>query len=400
MKTSFLRNALILGLLSAMGPFAIDMYLPALPAIGTSLKADTQQVQLSLLVFFLAIGVCQLVYGPVSDMLGRKRPLYFGLALFAVGSVGCSLADNIHTLIAFRLIEGVGACAGMVIPRAIVRDLHTGADATRLMSLLMLVFSVSPILAPLAGSIVIALFDWRAIFWFVTLAALLGIVMMATAMDESRPVSQRTAHTLASTFAAYRKLLADRRFIGLTLIGAFGMASFFSYLANSSFVLIEHYGITPTHYSFFFSVNAAAFIGMAQLNGWLCERLGLERVIRIGVTGSAALAALLFVLFAAGVDRLDVLASLVFVSFGFLGLVVPTTSVLALEEHGANAGTASALLGTLQMVVGAIVMACIAPFVDGTAMPMVTGIAASAGVAFTLAMLTLRGVPRPAPVAG
>jgi DHA1 family bicyclomycin/chloramphenicol resistance-like MFS transporter len=397
MNKTFLHNALILGLLSAMGPFAIDMYLPALPAIGQSLGADTQQVQLSLMAFFLAIGLCQLAYGPLSDIHGRKGPLYAGLGLFALGSIGCSLAPNIETLVVFRFIEGVGACAGMVIPRAIVRDLHTGADATRLTSLLMLVFSVSPILAPLAGSAVIAVASWRAIFWVVTLLAVLGLGMMALWMAETRPAAARVGSTWRSALSAYGTLLRDGHFMGLTFIGAFGMSAFFCYLANSSFVLIEHYGITPTQYSFFFSINAAAFIGVAQFNGRLCARYGMAQVVRGAVLCFAALAVLLWLLFAvAGIDSLLVLAVLVFFSFGFLGLVVPVTTVLALEEHGEIAGTASALLGTLQMVTGAVVMAVVAKFVNGGPLPMVTGIASCALLATAFTLVTLR---RPAPLA-
>lgn len=397
MNKTFLHNALILGLLSAMGPFAIDMYLPALPSIGQSLGADTQQVQLSLMAFFLALGLCQLIYGPLSDIHGRKGPLYAGLGLFAVGSIGCSLAPDIQTLVAFRFIEGVGACAGMVIPRAIVRDLHTGADATRLTSLLMLVFSVSPILAPLAGSAVIAVADWRAIFWVVTLLAVLGLGMMALWMAETRPAAARVGSTWRSALGAYGTLLRDGHFLGLTFIGAFGMSAFFCYLANSSFVLIEHYGITPTQYSFFFSINAAAFIGVAQFNGRLCARYGMTQVVRGAVLGFAALAVLLWLLFAlAGVDSLLVLAVLVFFSFGFLGLVVPVTAVLALEEHGEIAGTASALLGTLQMVTGAVVMAVVAKFVNGGPLPMVSGIAGCALIAAVFSLVTLRR-PAPAP---
>lgn len=152
MTSNFFKTALVLGLLSAIGPFAVDMYLPALPSIGSSLNTSMPAVQASLMVFFIAMGVGQIIYGPVSDMLGRKRPLFFGLAVFALASVGCALAPDIQTLIVLRFIQGLGASAAMVIPRAVVRDLHTGVDAARLMSLLMLVFSVSPVLAPLFGS--------------------------------------------------------------------------------------------------------------------------------------------------------------------------------------------------------------------------------------------------------
>ncbi|WP_294001048.1 multidrug effflux MFS transporter [Sphaerotilus sp.] len=389
MLSSLLRHALVLGLVSAIGPFAIDMYLPALPEIGHSLQADTAQVQRSLTVFFLALGVCQLLYGPLSDRFGRKPPLYFGLALFVAGSIGCALAPDIQTLIVLRFIAGVGACACTVIPRAVVRDLHTGVEATRLTSLLMLVFSVSPILAPLAGSLVIAVASWRWIFWTVSALGVLGIALLAWQLEESRPTSARTASTLGGVLATYWTLLRDRHFMALTLIGAFGMSAFFAYLGNSSFLLIGHYGVTPMQYGFLFSINAAAFIGTAQFNSRLCVRYGLVRVVQVGVAGFASIALGLWALFAFGVDRLDLLSVLVFCSFGWLGLVVPTTAVLALETHGEIAGTASALLGTTQMVIGAVVMGVLSLFIDGTPMPMVSGIGGCALVTGLLTWFTL-----------
>src|SRR4051812_33786500 len=197
-SSPFFKMALLLGLLSAIGPFAIDMYLPALPAIGQSLHADIGAVQMSLTAFFLSLGAGQLLYGPVSDMFGRKPPLYVGLVVFALASVGCAMATDIQTLIVLRFIQGLGAAAGMAIPRAVVRDLHTGTDAARLMSLLMLVFSVSPILAPLAGSVVIAFAGWRGVFWAVTIAAVAGLAMTVRLLDETRPASQRVESSLGS----------------------------------------------------------------------------------------------------------------------------------------------------------------------------------------------------------
>ena len=206
MNSNFLRTALVLGLLSAIGPFAIDMYLPALPSIEHSLNASMGAVQGSLMAFFAAIAIGQIVYGPVSDMVGRKAPLYFGLALFGLGSIGCALAPDIHTLVALRFVQGLGACAGMVVPRAVVRDLHTGVDAARLMSLLMLVFSVSPILAPLAGSLLIESFGWRSVFWAVTVTAVLGMVLLGTSLPETRPPAQRVDSSVASALTAYGEL--------------------------------------------------------------------------------------------------------------------------------------------------------------------------------------------------
>lgn len=389
MTQSFLRAALILGLLSAIGPFAIDMYLPALPSIGQSLDASIGAVQASLMAFFIALGVGQLIYGPVSDQIGRKPPLYFGLVLFAIGSVGCALAPDIHILVAMRFVQGLGACVCTVVPRAVVRDLYTGADALRLMSMLMLVFSVSPILAPLAGSLLIEWQGWRSAFWFMLVIGLLGLVVMTTHMSETRPPEARVGSSWGQAFRGYATLLRDRHFLGLVFIGSFGIASFFAYLANSSFVLIDHYGLTPRQYSIVFAANAASFIGMSQLTGRLGQRFGLKPMVRAASHGYAGIMGLLLVLFLLGVEALPVLLALLFVGYGFLGLIIPTTAILALEDHGPIAGTASALMGTLQFATGASVMAVVGLFVDGTALPMVAGIAGSALMSWLLVRGTL-----------
>ena len=391
MKSNFLQTALVLGLLSAIGPFAIDMYLPALPSIGQSLNASMGAVQASLMAFFLALGLGQLIYGPVSDMVGRKPPIYFGLTLFGISSVGCALAPDVDTLIALRFVQGLGACAGMVIPRAVVRDLHTGVDAARLMSMLMLVFSVCPILAPLAGSLMTEWAGWRSVFWSVAVLAVLGIVLLATSLPETRSPAQRLNSNVRGALSAYGTLLRDRYFLGLVCIGAFGISSFFSYLANSPFVLMNHFGLTPRQYSMAFALNAASFIGSAQFTGRLSARFGLLSVVKGAVLGYAVVMAALLALNLLGVDRLDVLIGMMLLGFGFLGLVMPTTAVLALDEHGSIAGTASALMGTLQFGGGAAVMAIVGPFVDGTARPMIAGIASCALLAFVIARITLYG---------
>ena len=399
MPSRFLKFALVLGLLSAIGPFAIDMYLPALPSIGKSLGATVGAVQASLMAFFIALGLGQIVYGPVSDMFGRKGPLYAGLVLFALASVGCALAPDIQTLVALRFVQGLGACATMVIPRAVVRDMHTGTEAARLVSMLMLVFSVSPILAPLAGSLLIESIGWRSVFWAVTVIALFCLLLLAFGLPETRPASQRRHSSVRSALAGYGVLLRDRQFLGLVFIGAFGASGFFAYLANSPFVLIDHYGLTPRQYGLAFAINAAAFIGSSQFTAALTGRWGLVRVVRIAATGHAVVMVALLAVYLLGVDRLDVLIVMLLAGFAFLGLVLPTTAVLALEAHGAIAGTASALMGTLQFVTGAAVMATVGLFADTTARPMVAGIACCALLAWILARLTLGSgaVPTPHP---
>jgi len=388
-QNSFTRNALILGLLTAIGPFAIDMYLPALPAIGVDLHASTASVQMTLMSYFIGFGLSQIVYGPLSDMLGRKPPLYFGLAVFIVATLGCSFAGSIESLVGWRLAQGIGAAAAMVIPRAVIRDLHTGIEATRLMSLVMLVLSVSPILAPLVGSGLIVPFGWRAVFLAVALVAVLGILLTAFALGETRPPEERITSDLRTVLAGYGLLLRDKHFLGVILVGGFGMASFFIFLASSSFIYIDHYGLSPTQYSLAFSVNAIGFIGTSQFSARLGLRYGMGRVILGAAVGYAATAFVLLAMVLFGADSLAVLMVMLFVTFSFLGLVIPTSMVLSLERHGPIAGMASALGGTLQMVTGAVVLAVGGLFFDGTILPMVVTIAGCAAVAFLLARLTL-----------
>jgi DHA1 family bicyclomycin/chloramphenicol resistance-like MFS transporter len=399
MQHRFFRMALVLGLLSAIGPFAIDMYLPALPAIGVALQADVLAVQLSLMAFFISFAISQIVYGPASDMFGRKPPLYVGIVLFIVGSIGCALAPDIGWLVAFRFLQGLGGGAPIVVPRAIVRDLHTGVEATKLMALLMLVFSVSPILAPLIGSLIIDAAGWRAIFWAVTAVGAIGLLLVAFTLEETRPPEQRAQSDVASTLRAFGMLLRDTHFMGLTAIGAFGMASFFIYLANSSFVLIGHYGLTPRQYSFAFAVNAASFIGVSQFAGRLAARFGLPRIVSVAALGFAVSMCALCALNLAGVQSLALMIALLLFGFGFLGLVIPTTSVLALDDHGDIAGAASALMGTLQLVLGSVVIGVMSGLVDGTPRPMLAGIAVASVGALLLTYLTLGGRARSASAA-
>ena len=390
MPSSYLRNAIVLGLMSAVGPFAIDMYIPALPSIAADLNTTTAATQLTLTVFFVSFGVLQIVYGPVSDMVGRKPPLYFGLALFTLGSIGCAVSPTVGWLIACRFLQGVGASAVMVIPRAIIRDLHTGHEATRLMALVMLVFSVSPILAPLTGSALIVPFGWRAVFVAVTIAAVASLLLLAFLLPETHPPQNRVKVGVRDVFSGFAKLLRDWHFLGLTFIGGLGMSSFFAFLASSSFIYIDHFGLTPTQYSLAFALNAIGFIGASQFAAPLGANFGTARVVMGAVTLFMTFALVLLAVTLAGVDRLPVLIGLLFVSFAWLGLVIPSTMVLSLEDHGPIAGIASALGGTIQMMTGASVIAVVSLFFNGTPKPMVVTIALCAVAAFTVAFVTLR----------
>lgn len=385
MPISPLHLVVVLGVLSAIGPLAIDMYLPALPSIGQSLGASMTAVQMSLLVYFLSLGIGQAIYGPLSDQIGRKPPMYFGLALFITGSIGCALAPNIQILIVSRFFQGSGACAAMVIPPAIVRDLHTGNTAVKLMARLMLVFSVSPLLAPLAGSLLIKWYGWRSVFWVIALLGLSTLAMLSFRFPETRPVVGEKRVNLRRLMSTYGSLLRDRAFLQLVAIGALGVSSFFLYLANSSFVLINHYGLTPIKYSIAFSINAVAFIGAAQLAGKLGKHFGLVEVLKTALKGYCGIMSLLLVLYLFGLDRVEVLIVMLFIGYGLLGLIVPTCTVLALDGHGTVAGSASALLGAARFVTGAAIIGGVGLFSNGSPLAMLGGIAACAITALVLA---------------
>ena len=394
MPRSIAHLALLLGLITAVGPFAIDIYLPALPTLGASLHASPAAVQMSLTVFFMIIGVCQLFYGPISDVFGRKPPIYAGMVIFAIGSVGCALAPTIEVLIGFRAVQAFGACAGMVIPRAIVRDLYTGHEAARLMALLMLVMSVSPILAPLAGSLVISIWSWREVFAVLAVVAVACLVMTIVQLPETHPAERRLGKNLGNAFGSYGALLRDPVFTGLAVVSGFGLATFFVFIGSAPFVYIEYFGLTPTQFSLCFALNAASFFAMSQLTARLSARFGLAPLIRGSVIAVTVFLAALAIT-TLWIDSLAVMMTLLFVGFGFLGLLLPAAGVLSLEDHGAVAvaGSASALLGAIQMIVAAVSMTVVGVFADHTPAPMLMGIALCAVAAMLTTLWTLRRLP-------
>jgi DHA1 family bicyclomycin/chloramphenicol resistance-like MFS transporter len=393
-----LRIALVIGLLSLVGPFSIDMYLPALPELAAELGATPQAVQFTLSAYFAAFGLSQLVYGPLSDRLGRKPPIYIGVGIFLVGSLACALAPTIGALIAARFLQGLGAATVMVVPRAMIRDLHSGPSATRMMAMVMLVISVSPMLAPLAGSGVMLLGSWRWIFGVLALLGLASLALTAFVLPETLGAERRAGTTLRTMVRGARRLLGDRDFVGLTLIGGFSMASFFIFLASASFVYTEQFGLSPTGFSLAFALNAIGFFSASQQAATLGERFGMARVVLTAVGVFAAITATLTLITVAGFGTLPVIVGMLFCANAFLGVVMPTTMVMALDPHPDIAGLASSLGGTLQMLTGGVMIALAGPFFNGTATPMVAAIATAGSLAFTMAVLTLRRKLVPTPV--
>ena len=391
MKPEIFKLAVILALLGAVGPVAIDMYIPALPKIAADLGADASAAQWTLMSFFSAFGICQLVYGPASDSVGRKPPLYFGLGLFLVASAACALAPSMGWLIAARFVQGVGAAAVMSIPRAIIRDLYTGNDATRLMSTIMLVTSVSPMLAPLGGSTLMAGFGWPAVFWFAAGTAGVSLLLTRFGLKETLHAEYRTRFEFGSMVAAFKVLVRDRNFIGQTIIGGAGMASFFAFLATAPFLYTQYFGLTSTQFSLAFALNALGFFAASQLAATLGNRFGAMPVVRFCVAGFAAATVLLFAVFAAGIGTFVALVGLLIVANGFLGLVIPTAMVLSLEEHGPIAGTAASLGGTMQMLIGAAAIVGVSLVFDGKPVTLAAVIALCGIVALLVSLLMLGG---------
>ena len=386
---SLFRTALVLGLLSAVGPFAIDLYLPALPNIAASLNSDVAAAQMTLTAYFVAFGLSQLFYGPWADQVGRKLPLFVGLGVFIGGTVLCALAPSMGALTAGRFVQGLGGAVLMVVPRAVIRDMHTGTQATKLMAMVMLVISVSPMLAPLVGSGLIALGSWRLLFWVLAGAAVLSLVLTQVALPETLPPERRERVNVAALRRGAGVLLRDPVFMGLTFIGGFGMASFFVFIASAAFVYTEQFGLTPTGFSLAFAINALGFFGASQAAGWLGERFGIVPLMRWAVTGFAVVTCTLLALALAGLASLPVIVAFLFCANACLGLVIPTTMVMALDAHGRMAGLASSLGGTLQMLAGGVMIGVTGLFFDGTATPMIAAIALCAVGAFVLSRLTL-----------
>jgi MFS transporter, DHA1 family, multidrug resistance protein len=392
---SLVRISLILGLVAAVGPFAIDMYLPAMPKIGADLATSMRAVQWTIVAYFIAFGLAQLVYGPWADQAGRKPPMYAGLALFILGTVICIFAPTIEMLILGRFIQGIGGAANMVVLRAVIRDLATGSDATRMMSTIMIVIAISPLLAPLSGSALLAFGTWRLIFWALLVAASLSFFLIRFALDETLRPEHRQQFDLATMRRGVGVLMRDRGFMSMTFLAGFAFASFFVFIASASFVYTGQFGLSPTQFSFAFAINAFGFFAASQFAAPLGQRLGAHRMVVLATTGFALATFALFAVALAGFASLPVTMAGLFVANMFLGVVLPVSQVLALEDQGEHAGLASSLGGTMQMVAAGLLVAAAGPFLDGTVVPMLGAIALCGAIALMLS----RFVPRQAVLA-
>ncbi len=364
------RLVIVLGSVNAIGPLSIDMYLPAFPEIARSLETSASSVQLTLTACVAGLALGQLLIGPLSDRYGRRTPLIAAMSVYAVASVLCALAPNVLALTGLRFVQGLAGAGGVVIARAVVRDLHSGAAAVRLFSSLMLVTGLAPILAPLAGGQVLNHTSWRGIFWVLTVLSALIALLVTFGLRETLPKARRSSSGLAETLRTMRALLRDRWFVGHGLAGGLGFGALFAYISGSSFVLQGIYGVSPQLYSVLFAMNGLGLIAGSQVNARLVGRFGPAYLLRAGLVAIAVSASALLVVVSVG--GLGVVAVLVpmFVIVSSLAFVLPNSTALALNDHAAVAGTASALLGMGQFVIGAAVAPLVGAAGTESAVPM------------------------------
>ncbi len=360
---------LVLGLVTAFDAMSIDMYLPAFTAIGQSLGADAGTLQISLSVFIAALAVGQLFYGPLTERFGRRRPLMIGILLFTVASVLVALARDMETFLLARALQGLGAAAGLVIPRTIVADLFAPRDGAKVFSLLMQVMMISPIAAPPLGGLLLGVLGWRAIFWMLALIGVLAAIATLRIVPESLEPEARRPSGIGSALATYARLLRQGRFAAYVLSGGFVMAGLFVYIGGSSFIFVEYYGLTPTAYSlvfagFAFGVVVGGFVNIRLLNRWREDQLLLA-----GLLGHMGFGLLLVATLLAGFDRLAVFGPLLFLSQICLSLVFGNVTALAMGSAPGDSGSASSLFGVVQYMFAGVAGAVLGLLHDGTLRP-------------------------------
>lgn len=376
----------LLGTLTAIGPLSLDMYLPAFPAMTRDLGADQAGIQLSLTTCLIGLAFGQLVTGPLSDRWGRRRPVLVGVVAYTVLALACAAAPNAPLLAAVRFAQGLAGGMGVVVARAVVRDLYSGRDAAKYFSRLTLVFGVAPIAAPGVGSLVLRFGSWRSVF--LVLAAIGAVLAVAVALrlPETLPAERRSTGGLGATARTMRSLLADRVYLGYALTQGFAFAGLFAYISGSSFVFQDVFGVSAAVFSVIFGVNALGLVAVGQLNARLLDRFPPRRLL---VTALAVgLVAAAGVLSGALTDGLALTAVALFGYVGALGMVTPNSTALALDAHARHAGTAAALMGGIQSVVGALAAPLVGLGGEGSALPMAT-VLAGAAVLTLVTVLTM-----------
>jgi len=396
-----LHFALILGAMTAILPMAVDMYLPALPALAQSLDVDLSQVQLTLSAFFIGVAGGQLLHGPLSDRYGRKPLMLAGLALYVLASAGCALSNSVEMLTALRFVQALGACAGMVIALAVIRDAFPPQEGARMISRMMLVGGIAPIIAPLIGGQLLFWFGWRSVFWFLTVYGAFCFVAVTLFLPETRPAHTRGPTSIKTWLQGFASVLVHRRFVGFGLTRAFASAGMFAYIAGSPFVYIVLFGVPAQHYGWLFGLNALGLMAANQINVHLLKRRSPEQVASLAVMVSVSAGVLLVAaaLLPSSLGWLALAALLVplFFCVATNGLINPNATALGMASFGDRAGTASALIGCMTFMIAGIASAVVSSFPARSALPMaLTILAVELLAVFSFYVIALRAPHIPA----
>jgi len=362
---------LVLGALSAIGPFSIDMYLPGFPAIAADLHTDIAHVGLSLTSFFIGISIGQIAYGPLMDRYGRKKPLVLGLLVYIAAALSCALSPSINFLITMRLFLALGGCVGMAGSRVVVHDLFSGSETARVLSALVMVFGVSPIIAPTIGGLVAAALGWRFIFLILATIAFFVLIAVCRFLRESKGSDTSISLHPKKIVFEYLNLFREPAFVIYTFASAVAVGGFFSYISGSPFAYMELLGLNVTQFGWMFSANAVGLIAASQLNRvWLKRRNSAEVLLIATAVQFFVVMLLVAVPFGEPGSKIGTI-SLIFCYLFCFGFVSPNAMALALQPFTRNAGSASALMGSLQMVVGAMASGAVSYLHNGTALPMI-----------------------------
>ncbi|MFF3102520.1 multidrug effflux MFS transporter [Viridibacillus arvi] len=360
---------LILGSLTAFGPLSMDMYLPSLPTVATDLGTTTSFAQLSLTACLLGLAFGQLIFGPLSDIKGRRKPLLFTLIIYSIASLLCALSSSIWMLIGLRFVQGFSGAAGIVIARASARDMYDGKDLTKFVALLALVNGAAPILAPIFGGMVLKFAPWPIVFIVLAIIGILMLISVIFILPETLPVERRATGGVFATVKTFGGLVKDRSFICLTLTQAFIMTAMFAYIAGSPFVLQKIYGLSPQAFSLFFGLNGIGIIIASQMTGKLSEKVAEIKLLLYGILIAFVGSLLLVSVIAFKLPLVFILIAL-FIIVSTVGIVSTTAFSLSMQKQGNNAGSASALLGLLPFIGGAVVSPLVGIAGEMNAWPM------------------------------
>lgn len=378
---------LTLAALTTFAPLSVDMYLPAMPTIATELSASASNIQLSLSLFLGGYAGGQLAYGPLSDRFGRRLPLLAGVVLYILTSVGCALAGSVDRLILLRLLQALGACAGTVLSRAMVRDLFGKEEAARLFSIMILITGVAPMFAPIIGGQILVYAGWRAIFWVLAAFGVFSLVF-AWRLQESHPVAARTSYGAFAMLKSYGTLLKNRRFVGYTLCQGFVFSGMFAYISGSPFVFIELFGIPPDYYGLLFAFHVTALMTGAAINNRLIPKFGTERMLTFGVINAAVIGTLLIAVGITGSGGLVGVVLLCWLFMPSVTLVSSNALTGGLSEFPRLTGTAAAVMGAAQFGVGGVFAYVVGLLHDGTVFSM-TVVIGTVGLAALLTRFLL-----------